>query len=182
MIDKIREIVKKESSERDWKYHIYLVVKYAKQLARAEKVDEELAELGALLHDIGRIRHGGKDHEITGISEAKKILKQLKYPEEVIEEIKHCVENHRASKKHAANTKLALIIRDADALAHFDSIPILIQAGLEKFEGDIEQTVRLVNAKIDRDWKNKMHLPESKRIGEEKYKAAKLLLKSTTSP
>ena len=48
MIEKVREIVKKECDER------------------------ELAELGALLHDIGRIKFGGKNHEITGIPEAEK--------------------------------------------------------------------------------------------------------------
>ena len=33
----------------------------------------EIVELAALLHDIGRIKFGSKDHENTGIPEAEKV-------------------------------------------------------------------------------------------------------------
>ncbi len=78
MIEKVREIVKKECYERSRKFHISHVVKYAKLLGKKLNADEELAELGALLHDIGRIKFGAKNHEITGIYEAEKILKHCK--------------------------------------------------------------------------------------------------------
>jgi putative nucleotidyltransferase with HDIG domain len=178
-IDKVREAVLQHANLEDYKFHVALVVKYAKHLAKIEKVNEEVAEIAALLHDIGRFKFGGHDHEITGVPEAEKILKELNYPSEVIEEVKHCVRTHRASKDYPPNTKIAEIIRDADALAHFDIIPILIQVGLKKYEGNITETVKWVSAKIDRDWNNKMHLPESKKLAKEKYEAAKLLLKAT---
>ena len=61
MNKKIRELVKKEFKksdwyESDWVYHILPVVKYAKKLAKIYKVDEEVVELAALLHDIGRVK------------------------------------------------------------------------------------------------------------------------------
>ena len=78
-LNKIREIVKSETKENYWKYHIAPVVKYAKKLAKILNVDEEITELAALLHDIGKSKFGSKDHEITGIKEAEKILKQNNY-------------------------------------------------------------------------------------------------------
>lgn len=178
MIEKVREAVKEHAREYDWKFHIEIVVKYAKHLAKTEKVDEEVVELAALLHDIGRMKFGGEDHDVTGVPEAEKILKELNYPEEVIEEVKHCVRTHRAAKDYPPETKIAEIIRDADALSHFDMIPVLLQIGMKRRGGDIEEAVKWLSAKIDRDWNKKMHLPESKRIAEEKYKAAKLILDS----
>ncbi|MBW2971974.1 HD domain-containing protein, partial [Candidatus Woesearchaeota archaeon] len=148
-------------------------------LARMECVDEEVTELAALLHDICRVKFGGKDHEITGIPEAEKILKDHNYPQEVIDEVKHCVFTHRASKDNKTETKIAEIIRDADAISHFDAIPYLLKAGLEKNDDEMKKTLEWLSAKLDRDWNNKMHLPESKRLVEEKYKAARLLIDAT---
>ena len=51
-LKKIRQMVKNEADETDRKYHIAIVVDYAKKLAKILKVDEEVVELSALLHDI----------------------------------------------------------------------------------------------------------------------------------
>lgn len=179
MIEKVREIIRKEAGERDWKLHVSLVVKYAKELAKIYNESEEIAELAALLHDIGFFRYGDENHEITGSRDAGIILREHGYSEEIIKQVEHCIKTHRASGKNHPETKIAEIIRDADALSHFDVFPLLIQFGLEKFDNDTEKAVKWVSDKLDRDWNNKMHLPESKKIGEEKYKAAKLLLDAT---
>jgi putative nucleotidyltransferase with HDIG domain len=179
MIEKVKEAVMKSADKDDWNFHLSLVVKYAKHLAKIKKVNLEIVELAALLHDIGRLKFGAENHEITGVPEAEKILKKLNYSDEIVEEVKHCVRSHRASKDYPAKTKIAEIIRDADAISHFDIIPILIKVGLEKYKGNIRETIKWVQEKIDRDWNNKMHLPESKELAEEKYKAAKLLLEAT---
>jgi uncharacterized protein len=178
-IEEIRKMVMGEAKEEDWTFHISLVVKHAKHLAKTEGADMEVVELSALLHDLGRLKFGGKDHELTGEKEAGKVLNGLGYPKPLIEKVKHCVKVHRADKDYKAETKEALIIRDADAIAHFDAIPLLIKVGLEKGKGDLKEAVRWVHEKIERDYNNKMHFPESKRLVEDKYRAAKLLLEST---
>ncbi len=76
MVEKVREIIRKESDEWSRKYHIPHVVKNAKILARKLGTDEELVELAALIHDIG-MKFGNEDHEITGAKEAEKILKSM---------------------------------------------------------------------------------------------------------
>ncbi len=178
MLPKLRKLIREEIGEENWLLHVAIVVKYARHLAKHECVDQDIAEMAALLHDIGRYKFGGKDHEITGVPEAERILKDLGASDDIIEEVKHCVATHRASKETPPKTKTAEIIRDSDAMAHFDIVPTLVQVGLKKHDNDIKKALEWLDAKLDRDWNNKMHLPESKRLIGEKYRAAKLLLKA----
>lgn len=176
-LQKIRQLVKNRFEEDDWKYHIVPVVKYAKKLAKKYKVDKEIVELAALLHDIGRvdIKHD-EDHHIVGIPEAEKILRKFKYPEKVIKEVKHCVASHRTSKGPKPRTLIAKIIANADAMAHFDILPVFFwwRHGRE----DFEETVKWVKNKIEKDWQKKLTLPGAKKIVEKKYKAILLILDS----
>jgi putative nucleotidyltransferase with HDIG domain len=176
MIEKVRDIVKKDAKSGDWQYHQLIVVKYAKLLAKKLGADEELAELGALLHDIGRIRHGPKDHDITGIPEAEKILKQVGYPQEVIDEIKHCVESHRGSKDIPRRTLVAEIVANADAMAHFDVMPRMFYINVPNLE--FPEMVKWFKDKVKRNWEKKMTLPEAKEMVKEKYQAIALLLEA----
>jgi uncharacterized protein len=176
MLSKIRQRVKGLADEEDWKYHIVPVVHYARVLAKTMRVDEELAELAALLHDIGRLKFGDADHEITGMVEAEKILKEYHYPQEVIDEIKQCVGSHRGNKENPPTSTLARIIANADAMAHFDVLPLFFYWRAKKESFD--EAFRWVDEKIERDWHKKLTLPEAKKLMEEKYKAVRLLLNS----
>jgi len=176
MLEKIREYIRNEAEEDDWKYHIVPVVNYAKKLAEKMKVDQEIVELAALLHDIGRLKFGDKDHEITGAPEAEKILKAHHYPQAVIDEVRHCVESHRGSKTVPPNTIPAKIIANADAMAHFDVLPLFFYWRSKK--GDFEEALKWVEAKIERDWTKKITLPVAKEMMKAKYAAIKLILDS----
>ena len=177
MLEKIRQLVKDEADEDDWKDHIVPVVNYAKKLAKILEVDMEIVELAALLHDIGRLKFGGKDHDITGVPEAEKILKEHDYPQDVIDEVKHCIESHRGSKNIPPRTIIAKIITNADAMAHFDAIPTFFYWRSKK--DSFEEAFKWVDEKIERDWNKKLTLPEAREMMEEKYKAIKLILDST---
>ncbi|MFH1211533.1 MAG: HD domain-containing protein [Candidatus Woesearchaeota archaeon] len=175
MLDEIKEIIKKEIPEQDQKYHVSLVVKYSKQLAAMLGEDEEIAEIAALLHDIGGYRRGWDDHELKGAEEAGKILQELHCPEKTIEKVEHCILSHRSNGKNLPTTKLAKIIQNADALAHFDAIPWLFSYGLEINNNNIEKAEEWLLNKLERDYKHKLDLPESKKLAEEKLKAARLI-------
>jgi len=177
-INKIRKIVKGIAEREDWKFHILPVVEYSKRLAKDLKANEEIAELAALLHDIGRIKFGGENHHITGAKEAEKILKKYKFEKEIIEEIKHCIESHRGATNITPKTKLAKIIANADVMAHFDNFLVLVYYGAQRKFG-YEETIEWLNKKIERDWKKKLILPQAKKMIKEKYRAIKLLLTST---
>lgn len=178
-IEKIRKLVKSRFKESDWKYHMLPVVKYTKKLAKIYKVDGEIAELAALLHDIGRvdIKHD-EDHHIVGIPEAEKILKKFNYPDEVIKEVKHVVTSHRTSKGPKPKTMIAKIVANADAMAHFDILPVFFWWRKSRKEYSFEDTLQWVENKLKNDWKKKITLPEAKKISEKNYKANRLLLDS----
>ncbi|MBW2965067.1 hypothetical protein KY363_06425, partial [Candidatus Woesearchaeota archaeon] len=89
-----------------------------------------------------------------------------------------CIRTHRGKDAHP-ETKIAEIIRDADALAQYDVIPRIIKAGVENYNGDVIETVKWLDKKLDRNWNSKLLLPGSKELVKDKHEAAKLLLKST---
>jgi len=175
---KIRELVKGKFEQNDWKFHILPVIKYAKKLAKIYGVDQEITELAALLHDIGRTRiESDKEHHIVGVHRAEKILKKYNYSEKVIKEIKHCIESHRITKGPKPKTILAKIIATADAMAHFDALPVLFYQRARRGK-NFEEILDWVDMKIEKDWHKKLLLPEAKKMMEEKYRTIRLILDS----
>ena len=172
-LNSIRELVKNEAEKSDRDYHIVAVMKYARILAELSNANQDVVELAAILHDIGRIRFGGKNHGTTGIPEAEKIMKDHNVPQEIIDEVKHCVESHM-SKEIMPRTEIAKIIANADAMAHFDMLPVFFYYRGKKLS--FEDTFKRVEEKIEHNWQTKLTIPEAKQMVEEKYKAIKVLL------
>ncbi len=84
-------------------------------------VDLEVLQLAALLHDIGGLKElGDKTGKVCHAREsakmAQKILKNLKYPQEKIDKVIHCILAHRHRTGAKAETKEAKILFDADKL------------------------------------------------------------------
>ncbi len=176
-IEKVRELVKKEAHKGIWDYHIILVIKYAKQLAEILKVDKDIVELAALLHDIGTIRVGRENHEITGQEQAKKILQELYYDKKIIEEITYCIATHRGDLNNPPKTLYAKIIANADAMAHFDAIPRFIY-WKAKDGKTFKYTIQYIEDKVERNWDKKITIPEAREIVREKYEALTLIIKT----
>jgi len=157
-----------------WTHHILPVVKYAELLAKRLKADKEIVELAALLHDIGVIKGDRKNHHISGMKEAEKILKKFNYPKEQNEQIKHCIYAHRASKSIERKTLEAKCIASADAMAHFDEIPQLFESAFIRFKLNPDEGKQWILKKLKRDWKKL--IPEARKLVKDKYKAIKLIL------
>ena len=176
MIEKIKEIVKKECEKDkwDWDYHLVSVVKYANQLAEKLGADKEIVEISAWLHDITRLKGDVENHHISGAIEAEKILKQLKYPLGKIERVKHCIYAHRGSQNIKRETIEAECVASADAMSHFDNVPALLYLAFVKKQMSIEEGKNWLRNKLERSW-NKL-IPEAKKIVLPKYEAVKLLL------
>lgn len=174
-IEKVRQLLEKEFKDTDWRYHMLPVVRYAKELAKIYKVDEDVVELAALLHDVGLIdiKNDAK-HHIVGVREAERILKELEFPSEVIDEVKHCVESHRRDKGPSPSTMTAKIVANADAMSHFDIFPLFFYWRADRYSFD--ETVDWVEEKIEDNLKEKITLPEARKLVQKKYKAIKLLL------
>ncbi|MEK6830360.1 MAG: HD domain-containing protein [Nanoarchaeota archaeon] len=184
-MNKINEIIKicKDSySEKDYKYHILSVVKYALILAKKLNADLEIVEVSAYLHDIGRATKRNEfvaenEHHIIGAKKAREILKTLKYSEEFIKKVEHCVLAHRGRREPNPETLEARIISCADAMSHFDTFLDLFSFFLETTD-NFEKAVIEIEQKMDRNWNKKLTLPEAKEMVRDKYEAIMVLIKS----
>lgn len=125
---KLNEKYIKESLDgyNHWGNHIKFVVEHAVELAEEFKADKEIVELGALLHDVALVANVGTkaDHHTNGAAMAERMLRKHKYPEGKIKLVLGCILNHRASKNATTNEELC--VADADIMAHFDNIEMII--------------------------------------------------------
>ena len=179
VIREVKQIVEKACS-RDtnvfgygiWTHHILQVVKIGKKLAERFGADSEIVEIAALLHDYAGIKDHSmhKEHHIQGAIEAGKILKDLNYPEQKIEAVKHCIENHRGSIPGKRGTLEAECLASADAIAHIENVPSLFYLAYAKFDRGIEEGADWIRKKLTRTYK-KIN-PEFRHLVEEKYNSA----------
>lgn len=102
--------------------HVFRVYNLCLLLAKHEgDVDLEVLIPAALLHDIARVaesndKTGDIDHAILGSEIAEGILRNLKFEEEKIEKIKHCIATHRFRTGNEPKTIEAKILFDSDKL------------------------------------------------------------------
>ena len=178
---KITELIKEELLKRveenkqamgynSWEEHIKYVVKNANELAIKYNADQEIVELGALLHDIAVVSNIGpqQEHHINGAIIAEELLNKYNYPQDRIERVKQCVLNHSGSKDLPRNTLEEEIIADADAMAHFDTIPGLFFVAYKRRNLDIKDASNWVKTKLENDY-NKLSL-SAKEDQKERYK------------
>lgn len=181
IIEIVRKHVLERYSEREgnqgmitYNVHVKYVVEYAKELAKKLNADEEIVEIAALLHDIGRIDGSNENHHEVGAEYAEKFLKENNYDEKKISIVKNCILAHRGSVPIKRETAEAECIASADAMAHFGNIPSLLYWAYVFLGKDIEEGRILMKDKLKRSF-NKM-IPEAQDIVREKYEAAMKIL------
>ena len=154
---------------KEWLAHLSLVSTKAVQLAEKLNANKEIVFLAAWFHDIGTITYGKRDHHITGAEIAEKKLKKLNYPQNKIEQIKHCIFSHRASQNIKRETIEAQILADADSMAHFDNVKGLFEAELvfNNISKDSNLAKDKVKQKLIRSW-SKLS-PEAKDFVKDKH-------------
>ncbi|PKP15568.1 MAG: phosphohydrolase, partial [Bacteroidetes bacterium HGW-Bacteroidetes-22] len=95
IIDKTVQFVKEELSGaeggHDW-WHIYRVWKTSLAIAKTEKVDLLVVELGALLHDIADSKFHDGDESI-GPKLAGDFMLRLSIEKDIIVHVQHVIEN-----------------------------------------------------------------------------------------
>ncbi len=109
----------------DW-WHIYRVWQAAKQIAKGEKADMLVVELGALLHDIADSKFNGGD-ETIGPAKAKAFLKSQNVDIGTIERVVQIIANisFKGGREKALFKSLELdIVQDADRLDAIGAIGI----------------------------------------------------------
>jgi uncharacterized protein len=104
-------------------YHVDRVRRLAVFLARAEGVDPWLAELAALIHDVGRTAPGPDvQHGLRSAEMARPVLARLPLSEQEREELLHAVRWHNSGR---ADAPLLRVLRDADMLDGLGAIGLM---------------------------------------------------------
>jgi len=125
LLKKIAEREMKSASPAHDINHVMRVYNLCLKLAEHEpNIELDILKTSALLHDIARIRededqHARRmsvDHAVLGAEMSEKILRELAYPEEKIDRIKHCISAHRFRGENPPETIEAKILSDADKL------------------------------------------------------------------
>ena len=109
----------------DW-WHIERVWKTAKQIAKSERVDVLIVELGALLHDIADSKFNGGD-ETVGPRKAREFLATQDVSSEVIDHVILIIENisFKGGKEAQKFKSPELdVVQDADRLDALGAIGI----------------------------------------------------------
>jgi len=129
LVERVADHVKakflSESSGHDW-YHILRVWRLARQIAVAEGANREVAELGALLHDIADWKFHGGD-EAIGPREAERLLLQEGAPDKIIDAVVHIVASvsfKGAGVRNEMRSLEGLCVQDADRLDAIGAIGI----------------------------------------------------------
>lgn len=152
----LKEIEKYKSEAEDhydfWNEHVKYVVSEALSLADKFGGDKEVVELGALLHDIALIKKVGerKDHHINGEMLAKEILMRHSYDGDKMVKVLACVHNHRSSKN--ANSIEEICVCDADILAHFDNILMIISNIQSGMPGNLTDVRKCLKESFEKDY------------------------------
>jgi len=160
-----------------WEHHIKLVYELAKNNAESYGADKEVVALAALLHDIASVTNKDftEEHHIIGATIAEELLMKEYYPKDKIRLIQRCILNHRGSKLMNKNTPEEICIADADAMAHFYSVPSLLCMVYREKKLSIDEGAEFVKNKLNRSY-NKLS-SKGKTLVKQQYEAAKLLLK-----
>jgi len=156
-----------------YEYHIKMVVQIALELCDEFGGDKKVVELATWLHDIASLKSNKKhEHHIEGANDVEKILKLLGYGNEIIQNVKYCIQSHRGSKALAKMTQEADIVCSADGLANLHYAPLLyffafkigrlgFIEGIEKIKRKVESSYMKIGnfakykAKTDYEaWKN----------------------------
>ena len=174
-IESVKQLVQNTADELDYKYHIESVVRHALHLADILHADKEVVELAAYLHDIGRQREKGDEHHhMLGERYAREILGEHHVSLEIINHVCSCIRRHRAFKEDLPQTLEEKIIANADAMSHFEMIPLFFYWGASR--ATYEEAQAWVKKKLERDWEEKLTLKEARELTLLQKEAAEKIL------
>ena len=129
----MKELIKKLEKELSCSAHdidhTMRVYNLCLELAKNEKVNMDVLQASALLHDIARIKEdndvsGKTDHAVEGAKMALNLLGPWGLSEAKIKAIQHCIKTHRFRTSNKPKSIEAKILFDADKLDALGAIGI----------------------------------------------------------
>ena len=137
-----------------YREHVQYVYKYVLLLSKDKKVDHEVLELSALLHDIAMTNRGvdRSKHNELGAEIAENLLRENHYPEDRIQFVKKCILNHCNSRASFRTTEEEQILVDADGLSHFDTVESFYSLAHVTMGLNEEDSLKFIQDKLTRDY------------------------------
>ena len=137
-----------------YREHIQYVHKYVVLLSENKKVDREVLELSALLHDISMTdkKLDRSKHNEYGSVIAEQLLRENNYPEDKVQLVKKCILNHSSKRAEFRTTEEERILVDADGLSHFDSINNLYSLAHNVMKLNDKDTIKFIQDKLTKDY------------------------------
>ncbi len=159
-----------------WDHHIELVYKVATEICYQYGAQYDIVALASLLHDVASVtdKEYTKDHHIIGAKIAEELLMPYGLSPQDVALIKKCILNHRGSVLVDKTTPEEVCVADADAMAHFYSVPSLLRMVYVEKKMSIDDGADFVYNKLQRSY-NKLS-DKGKEIILPNYEAAKILL------
>jgi len=154
--------------------HVGRVLKVATLVAKKEKADLELVQLGALLHDIGRTV--AEPHNETGAKLAKEILTEIGYPEHRRKKIARIVMLHPLDFKDRLQTPEEKIVWDADKIDLLGAAGIargFHWCGKQPFESAVDLAFQVFTPIYDQ-----LNTPTARKIASKRNKITTAFLSS----
>lgn len=179
IIEQVEKIVR-ETCAKDTNVFIYAlethfvpVVENARMLAQKLGADLEIVTISAWLHDYASVYDAKlmPEHHLHGPKLAQEILEKLNYPQDKIDQVKHCIEAHRGSQKIPRQTLEAECVASADAMAQITKFPALLILAWKVHNLEYQQGIDFALGKMERGW-NKL-IPEARELVKEQYEAIK---------
>lgn len=135
-IDFVKKTLKNAEGGHDW-FHIERVLNNARHIAKGEKADMLVVELGALLHDIADSKFHNGDENI-GPKIAREFLNSQEVPQETIEHVIKIIDNvsFKGGNVQRDFSSIELdIVQDADRLDAIGAIGIARTFNYGGFKG-----------------------------------------------
>lgn len=185
--NKVIELYERKESTRadwaDWLYqnHIFVVAKYAEELANRFGANIDLVVSASILHDIAdaimareNLEHEEKSNEI-----ARELLKECGFTaDEIVIIVDDAIKFHGCKNGNLPKTLEGKVMASADALAHLKSN--FYDYALKKLlnDGDsVEEIRKWALPKIERDYRNKIFFGDVRSETTRDYERVKALFK-----
>jgi uncharacterized protein len=120
--------------------HTMRVWKGCQILAQGKDIDMDVLHSAALLHDISCPLKGRKNHHEDSARMAEVFLREIKFPEEKIPSVLHCIRAHSRYGGPEPQTPEAEILYDSDVLDFIGAIGLVrgVTRGFEwGYTGDV---------------------------------------------
>lgn len=184
--EKLLGLAKKNSWLWFYNLHQKEAMNCAKDLLKIyKKADAKMVIIACWLHDISKyyakntkdFEKVHKNHHIESAEIAKQFLIKNKLNSQDVDKIANIILKHRNSLPYKAETIEEKIMVVADTLSHFESVLYFIHF---KFypKRTIEDGVKMMLLKLDRDWRDLAVLPKSRKLVGIKYKVLKEMLEN----